>query len=154
MVLGLPRSGTAWMANYLTTDNTLCLHESFMDFSLEELDGYDCGYRLGIAETAGMFIADEINQHPARKIIIERPLEDVNQSLQAINLPCMTEYHVELLNKIDGFRVKFNELFNPEMMSYICREIVGIKFNIHRFVLLEKMNVQDQYAIRKVKAML
>ena len=51
MVLALPRSGTAWVANLLTTDTSLCIHEAFMDHSIDDLDNRPHDGLLGIAET-------------------------------------------------------------------------------------------------------
>ena len=34
MVIGLPRSRTTWMANWLTTTDTLCLHDPLANYTI------------------------------------------------------------------------------------------------------------------------
>ncbi len=52
MLLAAPRSATAWAANWLTTDTTLCLHELSTRWAMEELDNVPCGKVLGVVCTA------------------------------------------------------------------------------------------------------
>jgi hypothetical protein len=49
IVLGLPRSATTWLANWLTTDRSLCLHDPFAKTLPEQWDAG--GKRLGISCT-------------------------------------------------------------------------------------------------------
>jgi len=153
MVIGLPRSGTAWAANLLTTETSLCLHESFIHYTIDELDHRDYGFRLGIAETSAIYQIEKINAHPAPKLIIERSLNEINASLQKLALPSMPDDSIELLSQIEGYRIPFEDLFNPVVMSKVCRTLFGLPFNIHRFNFLCDMNVQDQAAIELVREM-
>ena len=154
MVLGLPRSGTAWMANFLTTNDSVCLHESFMDYDLDQLNKLDLGCKLGISETAGIFHIDAINAIDCKKLIIERPLDEINNSLVNLRFPTMRIEHVEMLSKLEGHRVKFTELFTEKTMKFVCKEIAQIEFNIHRFHQLCKMHVENIDAINRVRSMI
>ena len=154
MVLGLPRSGTAWAANLFTTDTSLCLHESFIHHTLDELDHQFTGLNLGIAETSAIFQIEQINAHVAQKLIIERPLHEINCSLNKIGFPSIPDEYVNLLKQIEGYRIQFKDLFDPMVMSKVCRTVLGLPFNMHRFNLLCDMNVQDQTAIEIVREMI
>ena len=52
IVTGLPRSGTTWVANWLTTDTTLCIHDPLYKYHLEDLDNIETNKKLGISCTA------------------------------------------------------------------------------------------------------
>lgn len=84
MVIGLPRSGTAWAANWLTTDTTFCLHDPLAKYHHTELDGLVSDKRLGVACTGLWTQPEWLNAHPAKKVILHRPLEEINRSLKAI----------------------------------------------------------------------
>ena len=85
--VSLPRSGTAWLANYFTYGPSYCYHEPLADCSsLEDL------YRkidntprrvVGVADTlVPLFIPKIAKRYPnAKYIIIDRPEEDVKLSL-------------------------------------------------------------------------
>jgi len=153
MILGLPRSGTAWVANLLTTDHSICVHESFIHHTLEELDKQFLGLRFGISETSAIYQIEAINAHLAPKLIIERSLTDINDSLKKMSFPLMPDDSIDMLNQIEGYRIQFKDLFDPIVMSKVCRTVFGLPFNIHRFNLLCDMNVQNHTAIELVREM-
>jgi hypothetical protein len=118
----------------------------------EELDAMNIGAKLGVSETSGIFHVEKINQHPAKKIIIDRPLAHINASLERLNLPKMEESHVELLRGIRGHRIQFNKLFSAFAMQNAC-EHLGVPFNQRRFDMLAGFNVQNTKAIEEVRGM-
>ena len=156
MVLGLPRSGTAWLANLLTTDTSLCLHEAFMHYDIEQLDAREKppAHRFGISETSAIFIPDEINQHSACKIIIERPIDEINLSLYRIGLPCIGEDCVKLLKNIEGYRIAFNDLFDANKVSMVYEMALNKPLDDERHALLCSFGVENIYAIHAVRNMM
>jgi len=153
MVIGLPRSGTAWAANLFTTDVSLCWHESFIYHTLNELDQQGFGLKFGIAETSAIYQIEAINAHSAPKLIIERSLTEINDSLKKMAFPLMPDDSIDMLSQIEGYRIQFKDLFDPAVMSKVCRTVFGLPFNIHRFNLLCDMNVQNHTAIELVREM-
>lgn len=156
MVLGLPRSGTAWLANLLTTDTSLCLHESFMTTTIQELDELEKsqGHLLGICETSGLFIADEINNHPSQKVIIERPLHEINFSLARIGFPLMPDETIKLLKNLEGYRIAFEDLFDYQKISFVYEQLIGKQLNKDRHQLLCSFGIENIFAIHAVRSML
>jgi len=152
MVLGLPRSGTAWLANLLTTDDSICLHEALIDSTIEQLDKFEHSGLFGIAETAGVFLPDVIS-YPCKKLIVDRPIDDIKRSLHQIGLPTMPDVEVDLLSGIEGYKIAFKDLFNFDAMQLAYKFLLNKDLSKDRHILLRQMNVQNQYAISAVKRM-
>lgn len=155
MVLGLPRSGTAWMANLLTTDNSICLHESFMTYSLNQIDEMEKDDKLlGISETSAIFDCDAINAHKAKKIIIERPLDEINASLMRIGFPMIDETFCKLLKNLEGYRIAFDDLFKHDKVALVYKQLLGKTLDKNRHSLLCSFGVENIYAIHAVRNLL
>lgn len=152
MVFGLPRSGTAWIANLLTTDNSLCLHESLIDFTLSELNDIKHDGLFGISETSAVFLPEAI-KHPCKKLIIHRPVFEINRSLEDLDFPSISDGQDSLLSLIEGYKINYNDLFNFEAMSLAYRFLLDKDLSQKRHAMLCKMNIQNQYAIDYVKRM-
>lgn len=151
MVLGLPRSGTAWLANLLTTDDTFCWHEALWSASLKKLDYLPYQGRFGISETSGFAHLEQLNAHPSRKIIIDRPLDEINKSLIALDLPTMRDEEADLHSKLEGYRIKFSDIFDYDRMSMAYNYVLSKKLNVYRFNMLVDMNIQNTTVIQEIK---
>jgi len=82
MVIGLPRSRTTWLSNLLTTTATFCMHDPLSQYTFPELNQYTCKKTFGIADTAiYSLLGSRLNAHPAKKLIIHRPISEINASL-------------------------------------------------------------------------
>lgn len=148
MVIGLPRSGTAWLANWFTTERSLCWHESLMKYRLDELDAMPHAGYFGIAETALCLASPAgLNEHKAKKLIVHRPLNEVNESLSYLDLPAMDWVGADNLNQIAGFHIDFKDLFNAEKFRAAHESIMPTSFDGARFAFLRDMNIQNQAAI-------
>lgn len=148
MLLAAPRSGTAWAANYFTQQVTLCLHDPLWDIDYRELDAYaaDSLYaEVGIACTGLALQTDFVNAHPAPKVILHRPREEVSVSLHAIGLPPCAHTLYASLWKVNGLHVEWTELFsNPKP---IC-EYLGQHFDQERHKMLRSMRVTSKWTER------
>ena len=151
MVLALPRSGTAWVANLLTTDTSLCIHEAFMDHSINDLDNLSYDGMLGIAETSAFTKVDEINQHSAKKLVIERPLNEVNESIAKLGFKAMPSYSDDLMIQLKGYRIAFKDLFNYDIMAEAYYYLLRKELNQERHKMLCQMNIQNTAAIERVR---
>ena len=151
MVLALPRSGTAWVSNLLTTDTSLCIHEAFMDHSINDLDARSYDGMLGIAETSAFTKVDEINQHSAKKLVIERPLNEVNESIAKLGFKAMPSYSADLMIQLKGYRIAYKDLFNYEIMAEAYYYLLRKELNQERHKMLCQMNIQNTAAIERVR---
>ena len=153
MVLALPRSGTAWVANLLTTDTSLCIHEAFMDHSINDLDNRSYNGMLGIAETSAFIKVDELNLHSAKKLVIERPFNEVNESIAKLGFKAMPSYSDDFMIQLKGYRIAFKDLFNYDIMAEAYYYLLRKELNQERHRMLCQMNIENTVAIERVRGL-
>lgn len=150
MVLSLPRSASTWAANWLCTDRTHCLHDPLWQYHWSELDTIPSNKLLGIACTGLYLFPAFISKHPAKKVILHRPIEEINASLQAIGLLPLPEDSENLLDSIVGLHVQHTELFTAP--AKIWKYLFGTTFDAERHTELCNISMQpnfDQLAVNK-----
>lgn len=144
MVLGAPRSGTAWCSNWLTTETSLCLHDPLFHHSLDEWDGIPCNRRLGVACTGVAMFSGFLKNHPARKVVLHRDLDEVNLSLYQMGLPVLdVSVWTRALNAVDGLHVDWRNLW--ESPRAIWEQLMDAPFDLARHRLLTRLNVQMDF---------
>lgn len=148
LILSLPRSRSAWLANFMTTDTTLCLHDpTGMLVSGETLP--DVSAKIyGWADTALGMTPDIVRSLEARTLIIERDPEDVIAAVEQMGLPIPIDRvrgavmsQVQSLKEIRGLRVRFEEIDNRlgGIWSFLT---LGQPFDGDRANLLKQFDVQ------------
>ena len=143
MILAAPRSGTTWAANWLTTDATLCLHDPLLKWTKEELLDLQSPKRVGIACTGLALFPEWVNAHPARKVILHRPLQEVDASLQAIGMTSCSQQWEGVLDRIEGVHLKWTEMFTRP--QWIYEYLLDVPFDPERWALLREINVQPHF---------
>lgn len=143
MVIAAPRSGTTWAANWLTTDTTLCLHDPLWHRQYFELDSIQSKKMLGISCTAIALLPEYVNKHPARKVILHRNLDEVNQSLIAIGSPALTKIWEGALEQIIGRHCDWREIFDSPKDIY--EYLLGLPFDEERHAELSKIEMQPDF---------
>ena len=143
MLIAAPRSATTWAANWLTTDSSLCLHDPLLKFTKEELLALESPKRLGVACTGLALFPEWVNAHPARKVILRRPLAEIDQSLQEIGMTPVSEHWNGVLERIEGVHLDWQELFTRP--QYIYEYLLDLPFDPQRWALLREMNVQPHF---------
>lgn len=148
MVISAPRSGSTWVSNWLNTDKTLCLHDLLSTVHYREWDSVESKKKLGVADTGVAVFHEFLNEHPARKLIIHRPLEEVNASLEEIGYPKLTSHWDGALDRIRGVHVDWRAVFtNPKSIyEYLLQE----PFDEERHAELVKIEMQPQWAGLKI----
>jgi hypothetical protein len=146
MLLGGPRSATTWMANLLTTDTTWCIHDPFLEYTLDQTTQlYVPGKRIGIACTASILHPEWVNQQRIPKIILYRDPLEINESLRQLGMiELETTKHHTRLQTIRAPMYKWDEVFKEHVARDIC-ERFGVPFDSYRFRELVKMNIQPQW---------
>lgn len=144
MVISAPRSASTWCSNWLTTDASLCLHDPLWRWHYTELDAIQCDKLLGIACTGVALFPDWVNAHPARKVILHRPLHEVDESLTKIGLtPCSAQWE-GVLARIRGVHLDWTDLF--ERPKNVYEYLLDRPFDADRHAMLREMNVQPSFA--------
>ena len=145
MVLSAPRSASTWVANWLTTSTSICLHDPVFEHHPEDLDVLEYpGRRVGIACTALALLPAWVNAHRAPKVIVHRNLDEVNASLVRIGLTALGEKWRTALDSVEGLHVDYDDLFFPRVGRDICAHL-GLPWDWVRFGELTKMNVEPNF---------
>ena len=146
MVLSAPRSASTWSANWLTTERTLCLHDPILEHTPEAMDQIPCDRMLGVACTGLGLLTDEVNSHPARKVIVHRNLVQVNHSLIGIGLSALdVALWNRRLNAIHGLHISYGDLFYPPVAKRVWEHLTELPFDKARHEQLVGMHVEPNF---------
>lgn len=143
MLLAAPRSGTTWASNWLTTDTTLCLHDPLLKWTKDELLTLNFPKRLGVACTGLALFPEWVNAQPGRKVILHRPLAEIDESLMNIGMTPISDAWYGVLDQIKGVHLDWQEMFTRP--QYIYEYLLDLPFNPERWALLREMNVQPHF---------
>lgn len=149
MIVSLPRSGSTWAANWLTTETTYCAHDPLYTAHFRDFDVGICeaaaGRRAGIACTGiGWLWPDWVNAHTARVLVLRRPLAEVQSSLQGIGWPQLPDYAETRLAQLSGRHVPYTDLFDPAKAEAIWAYLTGLPLDERRHRQLVQMRVEPQ----------
>lgn len=140
-VVGLPRSGTTWLANWLTTDRSLCLHDPF-SIGLPATWPRD-HRRFGIACTGAYWAMPKVLEG-ATVVVIERDPRDCEASVTALGFPAglMGELQASL-SQTAGYRFRFDDLWIEDEARKLWDVLMpSHPFDVLRYRLLAQMQVQ------------
>lgn len=138
IVLGLPRSGTAWLANWLTTDTTLCLHDPFN--ALPE-DWPRDARTFGVSCTGAYLLPKWLEAQECPVAVIERDPEECAASLRANGLPGLAGLP-EALARVSGRRWRFEDLWIEEKARELWAFLLpDVPFDALRYRLLRELRV-------------
>lgn len=136
MVIGSPRSGTTWAANWLTTDTTICLHDPLANSHYSEWDAIQSKKTLGISDTGISLFHEWLNRHPARKVILHRENTEIAASL---GIPEFL-HATHCLDKVNGMHVHWRDMFdNPQPIYEL---LLQKPFDQERHTELKNINMQ------------
>ena len=144
MVIALPRSGTTWASNWLTTDTTHCLHDPLYEHHYRNWDSIPSRKVLGVSCTGAYNFSDWVRSHPARKVILHRSLTEINRSLDAIGAPKLSAGDERKLNAIEGLHVDWQDLFCDPVEIY--EYLVQKPFDGERHAALARIEMQPQFS--------
>jgi len=141
-ILRLPRSRTAWLANFLTYDGMVCFHDglngvSSIDEYKKKING--CG-----DSNTGLALFDFERHFPDRKVIVidssvERSIE-FGKDIYGIDL---TEEFIKLKKRLDiiaGMHISLSDI--DRKLKEIWNYVYSIPFNEDRARELSEINIQ------------
>lgn len=151
MVIGLPRSGTTWAANWLTTNTTFCLHDPLYKAHYKDWDSNEVHFptnkkyqAVGISCTGIWRWVNWVNAHPAKKIILARPFREVQDSLEKAGFSSLEDDAPEILAKINAPKILYTDLFDPYKAELLWEYIIGSGFCQYRHKMLAEMILQPE----------
>ena len=150
LITGLPRSRTAWMAEFMNHGSSVCFHEppNWRELWSEYND--KC---VGISDSGLGFQLDEIIEeyHP-KILIIDRPIEEVEKSLDELNTGLPKTNFCEILKETlakfqngesEVLRVPFHSMNDIRVMQKIFWHLIpGEPFDEGRFLKMKNINIQ------------
>lgn len=147
MVVSLPRSGSTWAANWLTTDAVHCRHDPLYSMHYMDFDKNLCenGFVNGIACTGIYHWPDWVNRHPARKVILHRDFDEIQQSMSDIGLPPLEHTAEAAIKSIEGLHVPYEALFDPREARKLWKYLTGSEFNERRHRELVDIEMQPNF---------
>jgi hypothetical protein len=143
-VTGLPRSRTAWLANFLTHRNAFCHHEAMNGcHSVDEYLGLmNMDYDFVGNSDCGLFLSPCLIDGPL--VIIERDINEVEDSLSeifnGIYVRQYCEQAQEKLDQLNGLRIPFDDI-NDNLEEIWCH-CIGDGFDGRRAEQLKNFNIQ------------
>lgn len=152
-ISGLPRCRSAWLANLLTTDKTLCHHDRKFEEHL-----LVSPRRVGFAGPELVMQYDQIHdQFPdAPWVIVLRKVEESIASLKALDMTDAPDESWDLVyrersdaiahicTKVFVETVFFDDLHHENIIRLIWAHLLpGIPFDLERWRLLNGFNVQQ-----------
>lgn len=152
MITGLPRSRTAWMANFFTAGKSFCFHEALTLGNLDEVFGGVNKAYVGNSDSGIPFFADKNNEiySSARHVLIKRKKEEVAKSLQRLFTEDVTpglNACIEALERYEAefkpFVVKFEDLHDEKIMRAIWEYCLPSEsFDEERWRMLNDFKVE------------
>jgi hypothetical protein len=142
-VYGLPRSGTTWASNWLTTDHSLCWHDPCESAYPGDIERWAARQpRLpGISCTGSWHYRDWAPEVPT--ICLDRPYAEILASLERLGLPGFSEGVYSLFQALPFPRYTLADMLNPVIAKEIwTRLLPSVPFDQERHWELAKMNVQ------------
>lgn len=144
IVLGLPRSGTTWLANWLTTADSLCVHDPFAHRLPEQVAAMRDRARLGIACTGTYLMPALLAAHTGPIAVIERDPAACTASLRRAGLdPVLMP---ERLRDVRGRRWRFEDLWIEEKARELWAFLLpDVAFDATRYRLLRDMRIEPRH---------
>jgi hypothetical protein len=147
IVLGAPRSGTTWAANWLTTDHTFCLHDPLVEYKVSQLNNMVApGRRLGVSCTSLLWFPEWVNEQRCPKVILFREMGEINLSLDTLGLQKLDENaHMARIAAIKDARlVPYGDLFKMKTAEKLAKYL-GVPFDPPRHDLLRQMRIEPTF---------
>lgn len=148
MLLGGPRSATTWAANWLTTDNTICLHDPLLEYETHQLErmAFRGGKRLGISCTGSTLFPEWVNTQKCPKVVLVRDVREINTSLRALGLVELipSRHEARLAAIKNAMFVHYEDMFALTKAAIIAKHL-GVPFDVDRYDVLRQMRIEPMW---------
>ncbi|MGC3944595.1 MAG: hypothetical protein QM762_08760 [Chryseolinea sp.] len=147
-VIAMPRSGTSWAANWLTTEESLCFHDPMECFTPNVMANWGSSRRrMGVACTGLWMVPDWLTTNVRQWIILEREPDEIDASLTRMGLGPMPLEAWHTFECLPGERVPFTSLFDASKARDIWNHLVpGLDFDAERHALLTRLAISPQFS--------
>lgn len=164
LILGMPRSRTAWLANFLTWGQTTCLHSPINQFgdvaaTFRWLKAGTDGASRGAADPVISLFPDQVvcHSHGVKFVYVVRNEADAiyaglraYQGVYANPLELLGTMRVgfdAIKRHVDGLEVAYESLDDVEVVRHLWDEVIpDTPFPMTRFCMLRNLNVTQNFA--------
>lgn len=141
-VTGLPRSRTAWLANFLTYDDQFCYHEGLNGCS--SIDEYKDKVKDKGDSNTGLMMFDFKDHFPDSKVIVidssvDKSIE-FSKSVFGVDLTDIMVKGKTRLDSINGLHININDI--NDRLKEIWEYVSDKPFDKERADMLIKLNIQ------------
>ncbi len=157
-ILGLPRSRTAWLANFMTYGDNFCYHEGINGCHTIEDYQAKLGRNKGDSSTGAMLLDLDKYFPGAKKVIIDSGLSKAVEFSEELTGNPNEDWMIHVqsrLNQFDGLRVDFNDI--DDNLKTIWEYLADTEYDEERGNMLSRFNIQvhdplnyDNAAIRSL----
>jgi len=144
-ILGLPRSRTAWLANFMTYRQTFCYHEGLNGcYTIDDFK-QKLGLNKGDSSTGAVLLDLDHHFPDAKKVIIESDIERSIQYSQEMYGNTHEDWLLHIQSRLyltEGMRVNVNDIFDK--LKDIWEYLTESKYDKSRGDMLKKLNIQVQ----------
>ena len=144
LIVTLPRSRSAWLSVLFTDGDSICSHDALAEYELDSIP-HD-----GSVETAAYAFVDRVNALKIPVLVVHRPIEDINASLERLGWPAMHQRAASALSDINGLHIQYSDLDNFLLMFNAYHWLTGRELSETRYNHLRKMNIQDHVVLQQV----
>ena len=148
-VYSLPRSGSAWLANFLTSRDSFCYHEPTADIPLESLrerlqwrqEGV-----VGAVDTSSFISPERFTEavRPDRTAMLLRDPAAIRISSARLGFEFPAYAHqIRMVAALPGvFQIQYEHLHDMGCLRELWAHLIGTPFDDERAAQLVEMNVQ------------
>jgi hypothetical protein len=140
IIFSLPRSGSAWLSNFLTYDDVFCYHDGFRGTTVWPQRAAPVS---GVCDTGAYLLNVSA---PLEFVLLRNPYE-IDTSLAKLNLTIndlhLNEFYSRTKNSIP---IHYSLLFNVNYLEELWYKFTSAKFNYARAEMLIDLNIQQDVA--------
>lgn len=134
---------TTWAANWLTTDTSLCLHDTVEHYTPMEAEVLPSSAKYrGLSCTGSWLWTEWVAQQTCPILILERDPMECNASLVRLGLPEIPMSMIEAFMALPGRRVPYDALSEREW-NYLLPDV---PFNYERHDMLRSFAIQPDFS--------
>ncbi|HJV24556.1 MAG TPA: hypothetical protein VJ673_02670 [Aromatoleum sp.] len=149
-ILGLPRSGTTWAANWLSDGSAICLHDPEQDHAPEDILRLNLGRSFGISSSGLWAWPDVIARLECPVLILDRDPGESDASMQRLGLDPLPSWAHDRFAGIKGLRVPHEWLWRVGGARAIWNYLrAGKEFDVLRWRELARVRVEP--VIEKIR---
>lgn len=158
LVLGLPRSRTAWLSRFLTYDGWVCGHEEIRHMrSLDDVKAWFSQPGIGSAETAAAPWWRLFSRFApgVRIVVVRRPVDEVIESLRrlegvdydydalAVHMRYLDKKLQQVTSRLKGvLSVDFSSLMKEDVCAEVFEHCLPLKHDSAHWRRLAPQNIQ------------